>query len=44
MADKITTVARARLGKRVGVLTPVEMAPIGRALVVFLGLAGQPRG
>ncbi len=43
MADKVATVARTRLGKRVGVLTAAEMAPIGRALMVFLGLAGQIR-
>lgn len=43
MADKVTTVARARLGKRVGVLTAAEMAPLGRALMVFLGLTGQAR-
>ncbi len=43
MADKITTIARQRLGKRVGVLTAAQMAPVGRALIVFLGLAGQTR-
>lgn len=43
MADKVTTVARTRLDKRVGALTAVEMVPIGRALIVFLGLAGQTR-
>ncbi len=40
MADKVTTVARERLGKRVGALTAAEMAPVGRSLIVFLGLAG----
>ncbi len=43
MADKVATVARTRLGKRIGALTVVEMVPISRALVVFLGLAGQTR-
>lgn len=43
MADKLTTVARTRLGKRVGALTAAEMVPLGRALMVFLGLAGQTR-
>jgi mRNA interferase MazF len=43
MADKITTVARARLGKKVGSLTPADMTSISRALMVFLGLAGQMR-
>lgn len=43
MADKITTIARERLGKRIGALTAAEMAPVGRSLIVFLGLAGQAR-
>lgn len=43
MADKVTTVARTRLGKRIGTLTAAEMVPVGRALIVFLGLAGQAR-
>ena len=41
--DKVTTIARARLGKRIGALTAVEMVPLGRALIVFLGLAGPAR-
>ena len=40
MADKITTVARAKLGKRLGALAAGDMVPIGRAIVAFLGLAG----
>ena len=43
MADKVTTVARTRLGRRVGALTAAEMVPVSRALMVFLGLAGQAR-
>lgn len=43
MADKLTTISRARLGKRIGVLASAEMTPIGRALVVFLGLVGPSR-
>lgn len=43
MADKVTTVARTRLGKRVGALTASEMVSVGRALILFLGLAGQTR-
>ncbi len=43
MADKVTTIARARLGKRIGALTVAEMAPVARSLIVFLGLAGQAR-
>ena len=44
MADKITTVPRARLGEPVGALAPAAMAEIGRAVMVFLGLAGTVRG
>lgn len=44
MADKVTTVARTRLGKRVGALSAAEMVPVSRALMLFLGLAGQARG
>ena len=40
MIDKITTVPRARMGKRIGALTTPAMAPINRAIMVFLGLAG----
>ncbi len=40
MADKITTVPRARLGERIGALGAAEMAPISRAVMTFLGLAG----
>jgi mRNA interferase MazF len=39
MIDKINTVSRSRLGKRIGVLTPEEIAEVDRALIVFLGLA-----
>ena len=44
MTDKVTTLARTRLGDRIGALTAAEMVPVGRALMVFLGLAGQTRG
>jgi mRNA interferase MazF len=40
MVDKITTVSRVRLGKRIGALSPAQMTPIDRAAMVFLGLAG----
>ena len=40
MADKITTLPRGRLGKRLGALKPTAMAPVNRAMLVFLGLAG----
>jgi mRNA interferase MazF len=40
MVDKITTVARTRLGKRIGALTAAQMTPIDRAAMLFLGLVG----
>lgn len=40
MADKITTVPRERLGRKIGVVSPATMVAVGRAVVVFLGLAG----
>lgn len=39
MVDKVTTVPRNRLGRRIGQLTTAEMGRLGRALIVFLGLA-----
>jgi mRNA interferase MazF len=41
MVDKITTVHRARLGEKIGRLGDEDMVRLGRAIVVFLGLAGQ---
>ena len=43
MADKIATMPRERLGKRLGALKPTAMAPINQAMLVFLGLAGSVR-
>jgi len=40
MADKISTVQRRKLGKRLGELSKAEMAHVDRAMMVFLGLAG----
>jgi mRNA interferase MazF len=40
MVDKITTVARTKLGSRVGRLDDEDMVRLNRAIVVFLGLAG----
>jgi mRNA interferase MazF len=40
MADKITTVPRRRIGKRIGRLDDEDGIRLNRALVVFLGLAG----
>ncbi len=44
MTDKITSLPRERLGNRLGTLKPTAMAPINRAILVFLGLAGPARG
>jgi mRNA interferase MazF len=42
MADKITTVARTKLGARIGRLGEEDMLRLNRAVLVFLGLA-SPR-
>lgn len=39
MADKITTVLKTKLGKRLGRLSSNDMTRLDRALLVFLGLA-----
>lgn len=41
MVDKITTVARERLGRRVGRLSAADVSAMNRAVLVFLGLAGS---
>jgi mRNA interferase MazF len=40
LVDKITTVAKSKLQKRVGRLSDAEMVRVNRAVFVFLGLAG----
>jgi mRNA interferase MazF len=40
MADKLTTVARDKLGRRVGRLDDETMLRLNRAILVFLGMAG----
>jgi len=40
MIDKITTVARGNLGRRIGRLADADMLRVSRAITVFLGLAG----
>ena len=40
MVDKSTTVPRAKLGEHVGRLGDADMVRLGRAILVFLGLAG----
>ena len=39
MIDKITTVPKARLGKRIGKLNDEDSVRLNRALTVLLGLA-----
>jgi mRNA interferase MazF len=41
MVDKITSVPRSKLGERVGRLAEEDIVRLGRAIVVFLGLAGN---
>jgi mRNA interferase MazF len=38
MADKLTTVARTKLDRKVGELAPSDVQRLERALLVFLGL------
>ena len=40
MVDKVTTVPKAKLGRRVGRLADSDMVRVNRALMIFLGLAG----
>jgi mRNA interferase MazF len=39
--DKITTVAKTKLGSRIGRLDDDEILRLNRAMVVFLGVAGM---
>ncbi len=43
MVDKITSVPRSRLGKRIGRLDNDDIAQLNRAALVFLGLATTRR-
>lgn len=43
MVDKITTLPRARIGKRVGRLADEDMVRLNRAVLVFLGIAAPTR-
>ena len=38
-ADKITTVVRANLGKRIGIVPPATITEVERAILVFLDIA-----
>jgi mRNA interferase MazF len=41
MVDKVTTVRRARLGAKIGILDDTNVLRLNRALVVFLGIASS---
>jgi mRNA interferase MazF len=43
MADKITTMSRSRLGRKVGRLAEEDLVRLNRAVLVFLGLAATRR-
>ena len=40
MVDKITTMPKAKLGRRIGRLADDDIVRLNRALMIFLGLAG----
>lgn len=41
MVDKITTVSKARLGQRIGLLADEDLVRLNRAMIVFLGMAAR---
>jgi mRNA interferase MazF len=43
MVDKITTVAKSKIGQRIGRLDAEDMVRLNQAVMVFLGLAVSPR-
>jgi mRNA interferase MazF len=43
MVDKITTVAKSKVGARVGRLNDEDILRLNQAMLVFLGLAMSPR-
>ena len=43
MVDKVTTVSKAKLQKRVGKLGDEDVVRLNRAVLVFLGLAGRSK-
>lgn len=44
MVDKITTVPKSKIGKRVGRLDDADILRLNQAVLVFLGLVGSSRG
>ena len=43
MVDKITTVAKSKLGSRIGKLDERQILRLNQAMLLFLGLAGPAR-
>ena len=41
MVDKVTTMPRSKLREHIGRLADEDMVALGRAIVVFLGIAGS---
>ena len=41
MADKISTIPKSRLGRRIGILEDGALARMERAVLVFLGITGS---
>jgi mRNA interferase MazF len=42
MVDKLTTVPKKRIGRRLGRIGDDDIVRLNRAILVFLGIAGQP--
>jgi mRNA interferase MazF len=43
MVDKITTVPKSKLGKRIGRIDDTDLLRLNQAILVFLGLAGSAK-
>lgn len=43
MIDKITTVTKSKMGRRIGMLERKDILRLNEAVLVFLGLAASPR-
>ena len=43
MIDKITTVTKSKMGRRIGALERKDILRLNEAVLVFLGLAASPR-
>jgi mRNA interferase MazF len=39
MVDKLTTIPKSKLGRRIGKLADTDLRRLDRAILVFLGLA-----